>query len=335
MSPNALADNHSDAAIRWGIIGGGRIARTFATDINFAPHATLAAVASRQLSRAQVFADEFSVPTAYGSYEEILADPTIDAIYIATPHSHHKEQSIAALRAGKHVLCEKPATISPAELEEVIAVAVQEQRYFMEGMWSYFMPVIQKAREWVDGGRIGKLCHVKAEFGFPMPYDPDSRLYSDRLGGGCLLDIGIYPIAMAWLFLQRDPDTQTVWHHKADNGVEDDVVILNTYSDSQNNSDATAQLTTSFRSKLNNYLTLIGDRGTLTIADYWAAREVKLYQGPDCIDRFAVQRHQQGFNHQIEQVSCDLLAGKLQSDIVSWDHSRAFQRQMAAIKQQF
>ena len=95
----------------------------------------------------------------------------------------------------------------------------------MEGMWTYFMPVIQKAREWVDSGRIGKLCHVKAEFGFPMPYDPDSRVYSNRLGGGCLLDMGIYPIAMAWMFLQQDPDSQTVWHHKADNGVEDDVVI--------------------------------------------------------------------------------------------------------------
>lgn len=322
-------------SIRWGIIGAGHIARTFASDINYAPHATLAAVASRELFRAQAFADDFSIPTAFGSYEEILADPNIDAIYIATPHSHHKEQSIAALRAGKHVLCEKPATISPAELEEVIAVAVKEQRYFMEGMWSYFMPVIQKAREWVDEGRIGKLCHVKAEFGFPMPYDPDSRLYSARLGGGCLLDMGIYPIAMAWLFLQRDPDTQTVWHHKADNGVEDDVVILNTYGDSQNNGGATAQLTTSFRSKLNNYLTLIGDRGTLTIADYWAAREVKLYRGPDCIDRFCEERAQQGFNHQIEQVSCDLLAGKLHSEVVSWDHSRAFQRQMAAIKKQF
>jgi len=327
--------NTGDTQIRWGIIGAGHIARTFATDIAYAPHATLTAVASRELSRAQAFADDFSIPTAYGSYEEILADPNIDAIYIATPHTHHKQQSIDALRAGKHVLCEKPATVTPAELEEVIAVAEQEQRYFMEGMWTYFMPVIEKAREWVDAGRIGKLCHVKAEFGFPMPYDPDSRVYSNRLGGGCLLDMGIYPIAMAWLFLQQDPDSQTVWHHKADNGVEDDVVILNTYIDSQSNSEATAQLTTSFRSKLNNYLTLIGDRGTLTIADYWAAREVKLYQGPDCIDRFGVERPQQGFNHQIEQVSCELLAGKLQPEVVSWDDSRAFQRQMAKIKQQF
>jgi predicted dehydrogenase len=331
MSQNAPVVSTLDTHIRWGIIGAGHIARTFASDIDYAPHAALTAVASRELSRAQAFADDFSIPTAYGSYDEILTDPNIDAIYIATPHSHHKEQSIAALRAGKHVLCEKPATISPAELEEVIAVAVQEQRYFMEGMWTYFMPVIQKAREWVDSGRIGNLCHVKAEFGFPMPYDPDSRLYSERLGGGCLLDIGIYPIAMAWLFLQQDPDDQTVWHHRADNGVEDDVVILNTYA----GSDATAQLTTSFRSKLNNYLTLIGDQGTLTIADYWAAREVKLYRGPDCIDRFAVERPQCGFNHQIEQVSCDLLAGRLQSEIVSWNDSRAFQRQIAAIKQQF
>lgn len=321
--------------IRWGIIGAGRIARTFATDIAFAPHATLTAVASRDLSRAQAFADDFSIAKAYGSYQEILADPAIDAIYIATPHSHHCEQSIAALRAGKHVLCEKPATVTPAELEQVIAVAEQEQRYFMEGMWSYFMPVIQKAQEWVDSGRIGKLCHVKAEFGFPIPYDRDSREYSEQLGGGCLLDMGIYPIAMAWLFLQRDPDSQTVWHHSADNGVEDDVVILNTYAVRDGDGELTAQLTTSFRSRLNNCLTLIGDSGTLVIADYWAAREVKLYRGADCVDQFAVERPQQGFNHQIEQVSCDLLAGKLQSDTVSWDQSRAFQRQMAAIKQQF
>ena len=109
------------------------------------------------------------------------------------------------------------------------------------------------------------------------------------------------------------------------------MVILNTYGKNS----ITAQLTTSFRSKLNNYLTLVGDRGTLTIADYWAAREVKLYEGSDCVDRFSEERFQQGFNHQIEQVSCDLLAGKLQPEVVSWDDSRAFQRQMAEIKNQF
>lgn len=317
--------------IRWGIIGPGRIARTFASDLAHAEHASLNAVASRQLASARGFAREFNIERAYGSYAELFNDPDIDAVYIATPHTYHKDQSIAALRAGKHVLCEKPATVTPEELEEVLAVAETQQRYFMEGMWSYFFPVIQKAQQWVDAGQIGTLCHVRADFGFPIPYNPDSREYSSSLAGGCLLDMGIYPIAMAWLFFRQDPDSQSVWHHKADNGVDDDVVILNRYGDDG----ATAQLCSSFRCKLNNYLSLIGDKGSITIADYWAAREARLYHGAECVDRFSESRTQQGFNHQIEQVSCDLLAGKLQSDIVRWDDSRAFQRQMAKIRLSF
>ncbi len=321
--------NHK--TLRWGIIGAGRIAKTFANDIVYAQHASLYGIAARQLASAEAFAASFSVPQAYGSYAELFADPNIDAVYIATPHNCHKDQAIAALRAGKHVLCEKPATVTPAELEEVIAVAEQQQRYFMEGMWSYFMPVIQQAKDWVTSGRLGKLCHVKADFGFPLPYSPDLREYDNRLAGGCLLEMGIYPIAMAWLFLQQDPDEQTVWCHKADNGVEDDVVILNSYGETR----ATAQLTTSFRCKLNNYLTLIGDQATLTIADYWAAREARLYVGHQCVEQFNEERPQQGFNHQIEQVSCEILAGKVQPSVVSWDDSRAFQRQMAQIKTKF
>jgi predicted dehydrogenase len=143
--------------------------------------------------------------------------------------------------------------------------------------------------------------------------------------------MGIYPIAMAWLFLKQDPDTQTVWHHSAENGVEDDVVILNNYGKDT----ATAQLTTSFRYKLNNYLTLIGDKGTITIADYWGAREAKLYRFNDCVDHFNETRLHQGFNYQIEHVSLELLAGHLEPDCVRWEDSRAFQRQIAEIKTRF
>lgn len=318
--------------IRWGIVGAGRIAKTFATDIKQAKSARLYAVASRQLESAQSFSELFSINKAYGDYAELFADPNVDAVYIATPHSHHKEQAIAALRAGKHVLCEKPATVTPDELEEVLAVAQQESRYFMEGMWTYFLPIIKRAQEWVNAGRIGKLCHVKADFGFALPYSPDLREYDNRLAGGCLLEMGIYPIAMAWLFLQQDPNTQTVWHHQADNAVEDDVVILNTYGEENN---ATAQMATSFRCKLNNYLTLIGDRATLTIADYWAAREVRLYEGNERIDCFREVREHQGFNYQIEQVSRELLAGQLQPSVVSWEDSRAFARHLASIKKRF
>jgi predicted dehydrogenase len=317
-------------AIRWGIIGAGRIARTFAKDIQHTDYANLAAVASRSLVCAQQFAIEFAVPMAYGSYAELLSSPDIDAVYIATPHSHHKEQAIVALRAGKHVLCEKPATVTPAELEDVIKVAQEQGCYFMEGMWTYFLPVIKKAQQWIALGCIGTLRHVKADFGFHLPYDPDLREYDNRLAGGCLLEMGIYPIAMAWLFLKQDPDSQSVWHHSADNGVEDDVVVLNGY----NKNMATAQLSTSFRCKLPNVLTLIGDQGLITISDYWGAREAKLYQQEECIDHYSEVRGHQGFNYQIDGMSQDLLAGKLQPEQVSWDDSRAFQRHIAKIKEQ-
>lgn len=316
-------------AIRWGIIGAGRIARTFANDIQYAEHATLAAVASRSLATAQAFAQECCVPTAYGSYAELFASPDIDAVYIATPHTHHQQQSIEALRAGKHVLCEKPATISPLELEEVIAAAKDTQRYFMEGMWTYFMPVILKTQAWITAGRIGTLRHIRADFGFHLPYDPELREYDKQLAGGCLFDMGIYPIAMAWLFLRQDPESQAVWCHHADNGVEDDVAILNTYD----NGATTAQLSTSFRCKLPNYLTLIGDRGSISISDYWGAREARLYEHDQCIDRYSEERPYHGFNHQIEYVSQELIAGKLEPERVSWNDSRAFQRHIAAIKE--
>ncbi|MDG1474857.1 MAG: Gfo/Idh/MocA family oxidoreductase [Porticoccaceae bacterium] len=326
-----LQDTVKSTPIHWGIMGAGRIARTFAHDIQFAKSASLYGVASREQSKAQSFAADFSIPVFYSSYEAILKDPKVDAVYIATPHSHHKNHAIAALRAGKHVLCEKPVVVNPQELEDVITVAQETGKYFMEGMWTYFMPVIQTVSHWVNQGRIGQLHHVKADFGFPLAYSSELREYNNKLAGGCLLEMGIYPIAMAWLFLGQDPDQQTVWHHKAPNGVEDDVVVLNIFDAPS----ATAQLTTSFRSKLNNNLTLIGDQGTIFVQDYWAAREAKLYRHNQCIDRCEEVREHQGFNHQIEQVSCDIKAGKTESSVVTWNDSRAFQRHIQKIKTHF
>jgi predicted dehydrogenase len=172
------------------------------------------------------------------------------------------------------------------------------------------------------------LKHVKADFGYPLPYSPGLREYDHRLGGGCLLEIGIYPIAMAWLFLGQDPDKQSIWSHAADNGVEDDVVILNTY----HKQTATAQLNTSFRCKLPNYLYLIGDEGYIATPDYWAAKRAKLYKLDTCIDDFSAPRPCSGFSYQIEQVSHEILSGQLQPLRVTWTASRAFQRQIAAIK---
>jgi predicted dehydrogenase len=314
--------------LHWGILGTGRIANTFASDIKHVKNAKLYGVGARHLASAETFAAKYSIEAAYGSYAALLADPKVDAIYIATPHTLHKEQAIAAMLAGKHVLCEKPATVTLNELEQVIEVAKKEQRYFMEGMWSYFLPVLGKAQSWIKAGRIGKLIHVKADFGYPLPYCPDLREYDNRLGGGCLLEMGIYPIAMAWLFLGQDPDQQSVLFHAADNGVEDDVVILNQY----HKQSASAQLATSFRCKLPNYLYLIGDEGYIAIPDYWAAKEAKLYKLETCVDHFSAPRPCSGFSYQIDHVSHEILTGQLQPQKVTWTASRAFQRQIAAIK---
>jgi predicted dehydrogenase len=314
--------------LRWGIIGTGRIANTFARDIKHVKNARLYAVGARKRSSAETFAAKYSLDTAYGSYAALLEDQNVDAIYIATPHTLHKEQAIAAMLAGKHVLCEKPASVTPDELEQIFDVAKKEKRYFMEGMWTYFLPVISKAQDWIEAGRIGKLTHVKADFGYPLPYSPDLREYDKHLGGGCLLEMGIYPIAMAWLFLGQDPDQQSIWSHAADNGVEDDVVILNEY----HTQSASAQLSTSFRCKLPNYLYLIGDEGYIAIPDYWAAKQAKLYKLDKCIEYFSAPRVCSGFSYQIEQVSLEILTGELQPQKVNWAASRAFQRQIAAIK---
>ena len=157
----------------------------------------------------------------------MIALDDVDVVDICLPTPAHGEVATAALAAGKHVLCEKPLVTSPDECRQLTRVARESGRYLMEGMWTYFLPAIRKAQEWVAQGRIGRLRQVKADFGYPMlPYDPDRREWDARLAGGCLLELGIYPVALAWLFLGQNPVDIQVAAHKAPNGVEDDLSIL-------------------------------------------------------------------------------------------------------------
>ncbi|MEL7363448.1 MAG: Gfo/Idh/MocA family oxidoreductase, partial [Bacteroidota bacterium] len=192
---------HRTDPVRWGIVGTGVIAAEFARVFPIVKSATLAAIASRDEVRAEAFAREHSAAWFHGSYEALFADPDIDAVYIATPHSHHATNTIAALRAGKAVLCEKPLTPTLTEAQAVVDVARQTGGYLAEGMWTYFLPAIQTARRWVADGRIGRVLRIHADFGYPQPYDPASRFYDPALAGGALLDMGVYPVALAWLFL--------------------------------------------------------------------------------------------------------------------------------------
>jgi predicted dehydrogenase len=313
--------------IRWGILSTARIAHQFAEDFAYVENGSLTAVASRSEETATKFAARHSIATAYSSYEQLYDDPDIDAIYIATPHSLHLQNAADALRAGKAVLCEKPLTISVAEVDKLMSIAADTGGYLMEGMWTWFLPAIQRALGWYEAGQIGRLRHIKSDFGYPfLPFSADRREYNAALGGGVLSEMGIYPIAMAYLFTRSDPVSIDVVSRNAPNGVEDDVVAVLNYDD------FTTTLSTSFRCKLPNQTYIIGDKGHIVIPDFWCARECHLYQVDERKESFVDQRESRGYDYEATAVGNDLLQGRSESAIMPLAVSRVFQEHIAAIK---
>lgn len=313
--------------IRWGIIGAGRISQTFAKDIVFVPHAELVAVAARNLQSAQLFADEFNVPKAYGSYAELFSDSAVDAIYIATPHNLHYKQALAAINAGKHILCEKPVTVSSDECRHLVEAAKEQGVFFMEAMWTFFLPAIQKAQEWVNQGRIGKIRHVKADFGYPLPYDAARREYDATLAGGCLLEMGVYTVAITGLFIKEESSYCYSSVKFAPNGVEQDVVSVISFPN------AIATIASSFSVKLQNWAYIIGEKGYIAIPNFWRANDCFLYELDRQIDAYDDGRTSLGFDYQIASASSAILEGKLESDVMTHAMSLSFQERMEMIKE--
>ena len=169
--------------IRWGIISTGRIAHKFAQATKLLPDAELVAVGSRSQEAAEVFGKEFGVPRCHGSYEDLVADPEVDAVYVATPHPFHLPNTVLALEAGKHVLCEKPLTVNAGEAAEVIRVARTKGLFLMEAMWTRFLPVWVDLKARLDSGEFGEIAHLQANFGVPMPAD-EARIHEPGLAGG-------------------------------------------------------------------------------------------------------------------------------------------------------
>lgn len=181
-------------AYNWGILGTGNIAKKFTRALMLLDNAHLQAVGSRDKSKAEAFASEYGFRNSYGSYEELVADPGVEIVYISSPHSHHLEHTLLALQNGKHVICEKPMSLNASEVEIMIAEARQNGLFLMEALWPPFQPSYLKAGEILESGKMGRLLHMRGKFAFISSYDPDLRTYDIQLGGGALLDIGIYPI---------------------------------------------------------------------------------------------------------------------------------------------
>ena len=210
--------------VRWGILGTGKIARAMANGLRDAPGAQLVAVASRSDAGAQAFGAEFGIDTCHGSYQALADDAGVDVIYIATPHTLHAENALMCLAAGKHVVCEKPFTMNAREARAVVELAREKKLFLMEAMWSRFLPAVQEAKRIIASGGIGVPRQVQADIGFAANFPPEHRLFNPDLGGGALLDVGIYPLSMAAFFLGPVSAVQALAEMGA-TGVDEQVVF--------------------------------------------------------------------------------------------------------------
>jgi predicted dehydrogenase len=247
---------------RWGILGPGRIARSFAEDLRLVPGAALAAVGSRSASRAAAFAREHGAERAHGSYAELLGDPGVDAVYVASPHGVHVEHVSAALEAGKHVLCEKPLTLRARDAEELFALARREGRLLMEAMWSACHPVLRAVQRGLREDAFGTPHHLHAELGFVVTAAPTDRLLDVTLGAGALLDMGIYPLTVAHLLL-GEAEELTATAVLADSGFDIDIAVAGRYPGG-----AVATMHASMASWSSRRAEIATDRGRLVLEDF-------------------------------------------------------------------
>jgi predicted dehydrogenase len=187
--------------IRWGVAGPGDIARSFAEAMTRVDDGAISAVASRSIDRATAFGEAFGIPRAYGDYADLASDPEVDVVYVATPQSRHETDVLMFLESGKSVLCEKPLALTETQARRMVDEARRRGLFLMEAIWSRFLPAYRVMVEAIDEGRIGDPLLVEADFGFRMPVQPDHRLFNLDLGGGAILDLGIYPVQLCSLVL--------------------------------------------------------------------------------------------------------------------------------------
>lgn len=245
---------------KWGIIGPGRIARKISAAIKRTRGACVWAVASQSAADPKKLLRDFSAERFYSSYEELAADPDVDAIYIATPHRFHFENARLCLQAGKPVLCEKPTTVNAVQAEQLFTISREEGIFCMEALWSRFLPAFSKAKEWIDAGKIGKILHIWSAFGFRVDRPPEDRLLNMDLAGGALLDIGVYNLALTQFFMPEPPRKIFAQGLIGETGVDETVSALMKYAGG-----ATAQFTCTFQAQTENEMVISGSDGRIII----------------------------------------------------------------------
>ncbi|MEH6518239.1 MAG: Gfo/Idh/MocA family oxidoreductase [Halioglobus sp.] len=316
--------------LQWGIIGPGAIAHQFAEALAQCDGGQLVAVASRTKSRAASFAEQYGAAGVHDSYQSLVDDSRVDIVYIATPHSHHYQHCRLCLEAGKHVLLEKPLTINAAQCETLIALAESRNLLLQEALWSRFMPCFTAVKQWIADGRIGDLQYITSDIGFVFGHDPRHRLNDPELGGGALLDLGVYSITISQFLMGEHPVNVQAIGTLGKSGVDETTLVNMAYP-----SGRYSQFTCTVIAQASNSMTIVGSEGHIVLPrHFWNGNKAILKQNDTVLDTLVFEHRVNGFEHQIEESMACVNAGKLCSDMMPHTDSLAVMQTMDEIRRQ-
>ncbi len=323
-----VEDPRTAPSIRWGILGAGGIAGAFADAVNKHTRAQLTAVGSRNKDRCERFATAHGIPTTHIGYRDLVEDDRVDAVYVATPHSEHREHALLAIAAGKHVLVEKAFTRNTGEAEQVFAAARAAGVFVMEAMWTRFLPHVAKIHQIVDAGEIGQIVNISADHGQAFAFNPASRLYDPALAGGALLDLGVYPVSFAHDFLGA-PDAVHAVGALTETGVDGQVSIVLSYGDR-----VQATLSTTLWSKTPTTASISGTEGSITVhGDFYRPTSFTATRTDGARWRFD-QHAADGLQYEAAEVARRVAAGETESPRMSWQRTLDVMRTLDAVRAQ-
>jgi predicted dehydrogenase len=313
---------------RWGILGTGWIARLFVADLILTGH-HVAAVGSRSAQTAEAFASEFGIAQAHSSYEALVADPDVDVVYIATPHPRHHEDATLALSAGKHVLVEKPFTINTTEAESLVSLAAERKLVILEAMWTRWLPHMIEVRKLIADGAIGEIRSIIADHTQKLPDDPAHRINALELGGGALLDLGVYPISLASDLLGKPVGIEATATFKA-TGADAETGILLRYDHGR-----TAVIYTASNAPGPNRAAIVGTEGRIEIDSVWyTPTSFRLYDAQGAIvSTYDSEVPGRGMQFQADEIERLIAAGLLASEILTPSESVSIMATMDQIRQ--
>ncbi|MBK1881234.1 Gfo/Idh/MocA family oxidoreductase [Luteolibacter pohnpeiensis] len=318
--------------VRWGVLGPGRIARDVVRDLQMTPNAVLEVVCSRSLDRAEAFAQEFGFRRAMEGEEALAADPDVDIVYIASPHPAHFESAKRMLLAGKPVVCEKPMTMDAAQARELIAISKQQNVFLMEAVWTRCLPVFQVVRKWLQEERVGpgKPRLVSSSFCVGLSKDPKDRWLNPELGGGGLLDLGVYPLTVSQLAMGGGAPVEIkVMADFAETGVDEMVSGLMRYEHG-----GVARFTCSMRTEFECPLEIGGEDGFIRVPSrFLDANEATLTVGNHS-ETVRAPRRGQGYVHELEEAMRCLRSGEIESPMISHADTLATMETMDRIRAQ-